>query len=101
MGDDSCQHKTKYKPINSKPDLNPTKAVWPQKYEQTGKFRCTVIGENDVSLETAFTDIVVLDKPCNKPKVEWSDISLEIENPANVTKGKTYVLFFFNFHQFS
>ncbi|XP_065066412.1 uncharacterized protein LOC135692255 [Rhopilema esculentum] len=92
MGDDSCRDKTKYKPIVSKPDLNPTKAIWPQKYEQTGKFRCIVIGENDVSLETAFTDIVVLDKPCNKPKVEWSDISTVIEDPANVTKGKTKLI---------
>lgn len=100
MGEDSCRYQTKYKGLVSKPDLDPSNAKWVHTFEQTGNFRCTVTGENSVSLETAFTDVVVLDKPCNKPKVEWNGIEDVITNPTNITRGEEYVILIFVPHQY-
>ena len=98
MGVENCQLQTKYKGITYKPDLDPAKvAVWGHTFQSTGKFKCTVTGENSVSLETATTEVTVLDKPCNKPKVEFNDISVTIGNPANMTRGKKYVISFLLF----
>ena len=89
MGEEVCKTKTKYKPYVQKPDLNPTRAVWQATFTSTGKFRCTVTGENSVSLETAFTEVTVLDKPCNKPKLDWNGITDNLNNPTNTTRGKS------------
>ena len=90
MGEKECASQSKYKPYKEKPDLNPTRAVWSATIASTGKFRCDVTGENSVSLETASTYVVVLDKPCNKPKLAWNGITDNSKDPTNTTRGKEY-----------
>lgn len=92
MGADSCRAGRKYKIHKNRPDLDPINAKWQHTFKSTGKFRCTVTGENSVSLETASTDVIVLDKPCNKPKLEWNGIETTLKNPTNITRGKEYVV---------